>query len=125
MMWFLIRYCVNEMIPRCVCVFSAKEKIVTDAGKLYVLDTLLQRLKSEGHRVLIYSQMTKMIDLLEVCPSTYLILLFLILWINTLYTPAGKKWRYYGGQEMGRSALTNKQFLLNLHETWSQCLKGY
>ena len=63
---------------------------MTDAGKLYVLDTLLQRLKSEGHRVLIYSQMTKMIDLLEVCPSTYLILLFLILWINTFYTPAGK-----------------------------------
>ncbi|XP_060568096.1 chromatin-remodeling ATPase INO80-like [Ruditapes philippinarum] len=46
-------------------VFSAKEKIVTDAGKLYVLDILLQRLKDEGHRVLIYSQMTKMIDLLE------------------------------------------------------------
>ena len=45
---------------------AAKEKIVTDAGKLYVLDTLLQRLKAEGHRVLIYSQMTKMIDLLEV-----------------------------------------------------------
>ncbi|XP_069993076.1 chromatin-remodeling ATPase INO80-like [Penaeus vannamei] len=36
-----------------------------DAGKLYVLDTLLSRLKAEGHRVLIYSQMTKMIDLLE------------------------------------------------------------
>lgn len=43
-----------------------KEKMVTDAGKLNVLDTLLQRLKVEGHRVLIYSQMTKMIDLLEV-----------------------------------------------------------
>ncbi|XP_045175663.2 chromatin-remodeling ATPase INO80-like [Mercenaria mercenaria] len=43
----------------------AKEKIITDAGKLYVLDILLQRLKDEGHRVLIYSQMTKMIDLLE------------------------------------------------------------
>ena len=47
-------------------VISAKEKMVTDAGKLNVLDTLLQRLKDEGHRVLIYSQMTKMIDLLEV-----------------------------------------------------------
>ncbi|KAL4238749.1 putative DNA helicase ino80 [Mactra antiquata] len=42
-----------------------KEKIISDAGKLYVLDILLQRLKHEGHRVLIYSQMTKMIDLLE------------------------------------------------------------
>lgn len=43
-----------------------KETLVSDAGKLFVLDTLLRRLKVEGHRVLIYSQMTKMIDLLEV-----------------------------------------------------------
>ncbi|KAH3851950.1 hypothetical protein DPMN_094437 [Dreissena polymorpha] len=50
----------------CPMYIAGKEKIITDAGKLYVLDTLLQRLKSEGHRVLIYSQMTKMIDLLEV-----------------------------------------------------------
>nr|KAG5699748.1 hypothetical protein BaRGS_014164 [Batillaria attramentaria] len=42
-----------------------KESLVSDAGKLYVLDSLLQRLKQEGHRVLIYSQMTRMIDLLE------------------------------------------------------------
>jgi DNA helicase INO80 len=42
-----------------------KETLVFDAGKLFVLDGLLERLKSEGHRVLIYSQMTKMIDLLE------------------------------------------------------------
>lgn len=42
-----------------------KETLVSDAGKLFVLDTLLARLKAEGHRVLIYSQMTKMIDLLE------------------------------------------------------------
>lgn len=42
-----------------------KETLVTDAGKLSVLDSLLTRLKKEGHRVLIYSQMTKMIDLLE------------------------------------------------------------
>lgn len=42
-----------------------KEALVTDSGKLRVLDSLLNRLKSEGHRVLIYSQMTRMIDLLE------------------------------------------------------------
>ena len=46
--------------------FTDKESLVSDAGKLYVLDSLLQRLKAEDHRVLIYSQMTKMIDLLEV-----------------------------------------------------------
>ena len=42
-----------------------KETLVSDAGKLSVLDGLLAQLKAEGHRVLIYSQMTKMIDLLE------------------------------------------------------------
>ncbi|KAL1492809.1 hypothetical protein ABEB36_010991 [Hypothenemus hampei] len=42
-----------------------KESLVTDSGKLFVLDGLLRKLKEEGHRVLIYSQMTKMIDLLE------------------------------------------------------------
>ncbi|KAG8293548.1 putative DNA helicase ino80 [Homalodisca vitripennis] len=42
-----------------------KETLVTDAGKLFVLDSLLGRLKQQGHRVLIYSQMTRMIDLLE------------------------------------------------------------
>uniref|UniRef100_A0A5F7ZWN9 Chromatin-remodeling ATPase INO80 n=1 Tax=Macaca mulatta TaxID=9544 RepID=A0A5F7ZWN9_MACMU len=42
-----------------------KESLITDSGKLYALDVLLTRLKSQGHRVLIYSQMTRMIDLLE------------------------------------------------------------
>lgn len=50
-----------------ICFLSTdKETLVTDAGKLSVLDGLLKRLKEGGHRVLIYSQMTKMIDLLEV-----------------------------------------------------------
>ena len=42
-----------------------KELLIADSGKLKVLDSLLTRLKEEGHRVLIYSQMTRMIDLLE------------------------------------------------------------
>lgn len=46
--------------------FIDKESLISDAGKLSVLDTLLAKLKAEGHRVLIYSQMTRMIDLLEV-----------------------------------------------------------
>lgn len=37
-----------------------------ESGKLHTLDVLLSRLKAQGHRVLIYSQMTRMIDLLEV-----------------------------------------------------------
>lgn len=64
-----------------------KETIVTDSGKLQVLDDLLTRLKAGGHRVLIYSQMTRMIDLLEVIISfiwkkicvRYFILIFLFI----------------------------------------------
>ncbi|XP_072305663.1 chromatin-remodeling ATPase INO80 [Eucyclogobius newberryi] len=42
-----------------------KESLITESGKLHSLDLLLCRLKAQGHRVLIYSQMTRMIDLLE------------------------------------------------------------
>ncbi|XP_037038168.1 chromatin-remodeling ATPase INO80 isoform X2 [Bradysia coprophila] len=42
-----------------------KQTLISDAGKLTVLDALLTRLKAQNHRVLIYSQMTKVIDLLE------------------------------------------------------------
>lgn len=38
---------------------------VSDSGKLMTLDALLNELKPAGHRVLIYSQMTRMIDILE------------------------------------------------------------
>ncbi|GAB5360900.1 hypothetical protein AAMO2058_000667500 [Amorphochlora amoebiformis] len=40
-------------------------KLLSDSGKLCTLDLLLRRLRTEGHRVLIFSQMTKMIDILE------------------------------------------------------------
>ena len=40
-------------------------RFVTDSGKLAKLDELLFRLKNEGHRVLLYFQMTRMIDLME------------------------------------------------------------
>lgn len=46
--------------------FSDRNALITDSGKLTVLDGLLTKLKMQGHRVLIYSQMTRMIDLLEV-----------------------------------------------------------
>lgn len=36
-----------------------------DSGKMQVLEQLLPKLKSEGHRVLIFFQMTKMIDIFE------------------------------------------------------------
>ncbi|XP_061087255.1 helicase SRCAP isoform X2 [Conger conger] len=36
-----------------------------DCGKLQTLHSLLRRLKGEGHRVLIFTQMTRMLDVLE------------------------------------------------------------
>lgn len=43
-----------------------KQSLISDSGKLAYLDGLLARLKTQNHRVLIYSQMTRVIDLLEV-----------------------------------------------------------
>jgi DNA helicase INO80 len=40
-------------------------RFVTDSGKLAKLDELLRKLKNGGHRVLLYFQMTRMIDLME------------------------------------------------------------
>ena len=41
------------------------ESEILASGKLRVLDKLLAQLKRDGHRVLLYSQMTKMLDVLE------------------------------------------------------------
>lgn len=46
-------------------IFVDREILITDSGKMKELDCLLTRLKFQGHRVLVYSQMTRMIDLLE------------------------------------------------------------
>jgi len=45
--------------------FPSRESLVADSGKLRTLDDLLLRLKAGDHRVLIYCQMTKMMDILE------------------------------------------------------------
>ncbi|CAM9282239.1 unnamed protein product [Chrysoparadoxa australica] len=41
------------------------EHLIESCGKLRLLDKLLKRLKEKGHRVLVFSQMTKMLDILE------------------------------------------------------------
>ncbi|CAD5162823.1 unnamed protein product [Musa acuminata subsp. malaccensis] len=40
-------------------------KMLTDSGKLKTLDILLKRLRAENHRVLLFAQMTKMLNILE------------------------------------------------------------
>eukprot|EP00752_Nemacystus_decipiens_P001789 g1728.t2 len=41
------------------------EHLVENCGKMVLLDKLLTRLKAAGHRVLVFSQMTRMMDILE------------------------------------------------------------
>ncbi|XP_070055578.1 chromatin-remodeling ATPase INO80 isoform X2 [Nicotiana tomentosiformis] len=40
-------------------------KMLTDSGKLQTLDILLKRLRAGNHRVLLFAQMTKMLDIIE------------------------------------------------------------
>jgi SNF2 family DNA or RNA helicase len=39
--------------------------IINSSGKMILLDKLLSKLKETGHRVLIFSQMVKLLDILE------------------------------------------------------------
>ena len=41
------------------------EHLVENSGKMVLLDRLLKRLQANGHRVLIFSQMTRLLDILE------------------------------------------------------------
>lgn len=51
--------------------FPDRRLIQFDCGKLQELAILLRRLKSEGHRALIFTQMTKMLDTLEAFINIY------------------------------------------------------
>jgi SWI/SNF-related matrix-associated actin-dependent regulator of chromatin subfamily A member 5 len=45
--------------------YTTDYHLVENSGKLRLLDNLLRKLKEEGHRVLLFSQMTRMLDILE------------------------------------------------------------
>lgn len=65
-MLVVISVCGKKLVYLSSFYLLDRNSLITDSGKLTVLDGLLTKLKMQGHRVLIYSQMTKMIDLLEV-----------------------------------------------------------
>ena len=60
----LLEACHTTMMMRRV-LFPDKWLVQYDCGKLQVLDKLLHNLKREGHRCLIFTQMTKMLNVLE------------------------------------------------------------
>ncbi|KAI0721210.1 P-loop containing nucleoside triphosphate hydrolase protein [Fomitopsis betulina] len=45
--------------------YSTDEHIIENSGKLVILDKLLNNMKAKGSRVLIFSQMSRMLDILE------------------------------------------------------------
>jgi hypothetical protein len=45
--------------------YSEGEHLIENAGKMVLLDKLLSRLQAQGSRVLIFSQMTRVLDILE------------------------------------------------------------
>ena len=45
--------------------FTTDTHLVLNSGKMCVLDKLLPKLKEEGSRVLVFCQMTRMLDILE------------------------------------------------------------
>jgi E1A-binding protein p400 len=51
--------------------FPDRRLVQFDCGKLQALATLLRTLKSGGHKVLIFTQMTKMLDILEAFLNLY------------------------------------------------------
>ncbi|CAG9786923.1 unnamed protein product [Diatraea saccharalis] len=49
----------------CIRSFALPLHLILDSGKFLKLDSMLSRLKEEGHRVLVFSQFTMMLDILE------------------------------------------------------------
>jgi len=56
---------INQIKQNMFLQFPERRLIQYDCGKLQTLDILLSRLKREKHRCLIFTQMTKMLDILE------------------------------------------------------------
>ncbi|XP_053328053.1 helicase SRCAP [Spea bombifrons] len=57
--------CLHRIVSNMRTQFPDLRLIQYDCGKLQTLDRLLRQLKSGGHRVLIFTQMTRMLDVLE------------------------------------------------------------
>ncbi|KAG9451421.1 hypothetical protein H6P81_011386 [Aristolochia fimbriata] len=62
---------IRPAVVRRQVYFPDRRLIQFDCGKLQELSVLLRRLKSEGHRALIFTQMTKMLDILEAFINLY------------------------------------------------------
>jgi superfamily II DNA or RNA helicase len=62
---FLIRGAEGVMMQQAEEGVTVEELLVRASGKCVLLDKLLPKLKAEGHRVLIFSQMVRMLDIIS------------------------------------------------------------
>jgi SNF2 family DNA or RNA helicase len=51
--------------------FPNKKIAVFDSGKLHIMMELLKKLKIEGHKIIIFTQMSKMLDIFELALNIY------------------------------------------------------
>ncbi|XP_006609793.1 SWI/SNF-related matrix-associated actin-dependent regulator of chromatin subfamily A containing DEAD/H box 1 homolog [Apis dorsata] len=60
-------YQINQLTRtyKSIAGLGLPQELIPEAGKLKILDELLPKLKEEGHRVLIFSQFTMILDILE------------------------------------------------------------
>ncbi|KAH8939040.1 hypothetical protein BDL97_15G016300 [Sphagnum fallax] len=58
-------YLLDGMEPHTRNQEEANRQLLEVSGKLLLLDKMMVKLKADGHRVLIYSQFTRMLDILE------------------------------------------------------------
>ncbi|KAK5085011.1 ATP-dependent DNA helicase Hrp3 [Lithohypha guttulata] len=61
---FMFPSCEERMVPQGARKEEILRALVTSSGKMMLLDQLLTKLKRDGHRVLIFSQMVRMLDIL-------------------------------------------------------------
>jgi chromodomain-helicase-DNA-binding protein 1 len=62
---FMFPSAEDRLVPEGARREEVLKALVTSSGKMMLLDQLLTKLKRDGHRVLIFSQMVKMLDILS------------------------------------------------------------
>ena len=61
----LRKICNHHLLSYPPITWAVGQKIVSQCGKLVMLDKMLVKLKATGHKVLLFSTMTKLLDILE------------------------------------------------------------
>ena len=61
----LRKICNHQMLSYSPMDWAVGEKIIRQCGKLVILDKMLVKLKATGHKVLLFSTMTRLLDIME------------------------------------------------------------